>query len=96
MISSLSSAEPYEFLVKLRNITWETNYVIVCQNALGMMGRRKLRKALPYNVSKMASNYRHKNIKLLMNYSWRQIGPFQMQKFVVNWFVQSALRTTRK
>jgi hypothetical protein len=42
---SLSSAEPYEFLVKLRNITWETNYVIVSQNALGMMGRRKLRKA---------------------------------------------------
>ena len=40
---SLSSAEPYEFLVKLRNITWETNYVIVSQNALGMMGRRKLR-----------------------------------------------------
>jgi hypothetical protein len=39
----LSSAEPYEFLVKLRNITWETNYVIVSQNALGMMGRRKLR-----------------------------------------------------
>jgi hypothetical protein len=38
----LSSAEPYEFLVKLRNITWETNYVIVSQNALGMMGRRKL------------------------------------------------------
>ena len=37
----LSSAEPYEFLVKLRNITWETNYVIVSQNALGMMGRRK-------------------------------------------------------
>jgi hypothetical protein len=36
----LSSAEPYEFLVKLRNITWETNYVIVSQNALGMMGRR--------------------------------------------------------
>jgi hypothetical protein len=33
----LSSAEPYEFLVKLRNITWETNYVIVSQNALGMM-----------------------------------------------------------
>jgi hypothetical protein len=29
-----------EFLVKLRNITWETNYVIVSQNALGMMGRR--------------------------------------------------------
>ena len=25
----LSSEEPYEFLVKLRNITWETNYVIV-------------------------------------------------------------------
>ena len=24
----LSSAEPYEFLVKLRNITWETNYVM--------------------------------------------------------------------
>ena len=40
---ALSSAEPYEFLVKLRNITWETNYVIVSQNALGMMGRRKLR-----------------------------------------------------
>jgi hypothetical protein len=39
---SLSSAEPYEFLVKLRNITWEINYVIVSQNALGMMGRRKL------------------------------------------------------
>jgi hypothetical protein len=37
----LSSAKPYEFLVKLRNITWETNYVIVSQNALGMMGRRK-------------------------------------------------------
>ena len=36
-----SSAEPYEFLVKLRNITWETNYVIVSQNVLGMMGRRK-------------------------------------------------------
>ena len=33
--STLSSAEPYEFLVKLRNITWETNYVIVRQNALG-------------------------------------------------------------
>ena len=31
---ALSSAEPYEFLVKLRNITWETNYVIFCQNAL--------------------------------------------------------------
>jgi hypothetical protein len=30
---SLSFAEPYEFLVKLRNITWETNYVIVSQNA---------------------------------------------------------------
>jgi hypothetical protein len=44
-VMSLSSAEPYEFLVKLRNITWETNYVIVSQNALGMMGRRKLRKA---------------------------------------------------
>jgi hypothetical protein len=41
----LSSAEPYEFLVKLRNITWETIYVIVSQNALGMMGRRKLGKA---------------------------------------------------
>jgi hypothetical protein len=40
---SLSSAEPYEFLVKLRNITWETNYVIVSQNALGMMERLKLR-----------------------------------------------------
>jgi hypothetical protein len=39
----LSSAEPYKFLVKLRNITWETNYVIVSQNTLGMMGRRKLR-----------------------------------------------------
>jgi hypothetical protein len=39
--AALSSAEPYEFLVKLRNITWETNYVIVSQNALGMMGRRK-------------------------------------------------------
>jgi hypothetical protein len=39
----LSSAEPYEFLLKLRNITWETNYVIVSQYALGMMGRRKLR-----------------------------------------------------
>ena len=38
---ALSSAELYEFLVKLRNITWETNYVIVSQNALGMMGRRK-------------------------------------------------------
>ena len=47
-LAPLSSAEPYEFLVKLRNITWETNYVIVSQNALGMMGRRKLRKALPY------------------------------------------------
>ena len=34
--TSLSSAEPYEFLVKLRNITWETNYVIVSQNALGI------------------------------------------------------------
>jgi hypothetical protein len=81
---SLSSAEPYEFLVKLRNITWETNYVIVSQNALGMMGRRKLRKALPYNVSKMASNlYRHKNI-LLMNYSWFILSatnrPFQDAK----------------
>ena len=32
----LSSAEPYEFLVKLRNITWETNYVIVSQNALDL------------------------------------------------------------
>ena len=32
--TTLSSAEPYEFLVKLRNITWETNYVIVSQNAL--------------------------------------------------------------
>jgi hypothetical protein len=32
----------YEFLVKFRNITWETNYVIVSQNALGMIGRRKL------------------------------------------------------
>jgi hypothetical protein len=42
ILSPLSSAEPYEFLVKLRNITWETNYVIVSQNALGMMGRRKL------------------------------------------------------
>ena len=31
----LSSAEPYEFLVKLRNITCETNYVIVSQNTLG-------------------------------------------------------------
>jgi hypothetical protein len=41
-LAPLSSAEPYEFLVKLRNITWETNYVIVSQNALGMMGRRKL------------------------------------------------------
>jgi hypothetical protein len=30
---ALSSAEPYEFLVKLRNITWETNYVIVSQIA---------------------------------------------------------------
>jgi hypothetical protein len=47
---SLSSAEPYEFLVKLRNITWETNYVIVSQNALGMMGRRKLRKASELNL----------------------------------------------
>ena len=47
----LSSAEPYEFLVKLRNITWETNYVIVSQNALGMMGRRKLRKALPSELN---------------------------------------------
>jgi hypothetical protein len=28
-VIALSSAEPYEFLVKLRNITWETNYVIV-------------------------------------------------------------------
>ena len=36
-VMPLSSAEPYEFLVKLRNITWETNYVIVSQNALGMM-----------------------------------------------------------
>ena len=34
-LEPLSSAEPYEFLVKLRNITWETNYVIVSQNALG-------------------------------------------------------------
>jgi hypothetical protein len=72
------------YLVKLRNITWETNYVIVSQNALGMMGRRKLRKALPYNVSKMASNlYRHKNI-LLMNYSWFILSatnrPFQDAK----------------
>jgi hypothetical protein len=33
---TLSSAEPYEFLVKLRNITWEANYVIVSQNALGI------------------------------------------------------------
>jgi hypothetical protein len=33
--STLSSAEPYEFLVKLRNITWETIYVFVSQNALG-------------------------------------------------------------
>ena len=58
--NTLSSTEPYEFLVKLRNITWEINYAIVSQNALGMMGRRKLRKALPYKVSKMASNlYRH-------------------------------------
>jgi hypothetical protein len=35
VLEPLSSAEPYEFLVKLRNITWETNYVIVSQNALG-------------------------------------------------------------
>jgi hypothetical protein len=32
-VGALSSAEPYNFLVKLRNITWETNYVIVSQNA---------------------------------------------------------------
>jgi hypothetical protein len=37
---TLSSAQPYEFLVKLRNTTSETNDVIVSQNALGMMGRR--------------------------------------------------------
>ena len=41
---TLSSSVPYEFLLKLRNITWETNYVIVSQNALAMMGRRKLHK----------------------------------------------------
>jgi hypothetical protein len=49
--SPLSSAEPYEFLVKLRNITWETNYVIVSQNALGMMGRRKLRTFCQPSIS---------------------------------------------
>jgi hypothetical protein len=41
-LMSLSSAEPYEFLVKLRNITWETNYVIFSQNALGMMSTIRL------------------------------------------------------
>ena len=35
----LSSAEPCEFLVKLRNTTWETNYVIVSQNALDVNHR---------------------------------------------------------
>ena len=36
---------------KIRNITWETNYLIVSQNALGMMGRRKLRShPLSYTI----------------------------------------------
>jgi hypothetical protein len=48
-VLALSSAEPYEFLVKWRNIKGGG------QITQGMMGRRKLRKALPYNVSKMAS-----------------------------------------
>jgi hypothetical protein len=31
---TFSSAEPYECLVKLRKITWETNYVIVSQRTI--------------------------------------------------------------
>jgi hypothetical protein len=73
----LIHSPPQSLLVKLRNIRGGgTNYVIVSQNAQGIMGRRKLRKDLPYNVSKMASNYRLRILhflifRLLMNYSWR-------------------------
>jgi hypothetical protein len=51
-LHALSSAEAYEFLVKLRNITWETNYVIVSQNALGMMGRRNIDITPPSRTTK--------------------------------------------